>query len=215
MPISGEYFLELNSTIKTTNLLIFHQKQLISSIDLNLIPTCLVLASSEKSTSKKYKKSLVMQKFVLLGLESGLILIYSIEKAQLVLTLSGGHTNKVNDIKVINNTIYSAGSDGQIIAWDLLTGSLISKTKAQKSISKIAKSSNGKYLATADFDIKLWDLSSMKCIKTFTGHATLITELLFSMDDTIIVSSADQDRYVSIWNVKSGSTNVGCTFKLT
>ncbi|KAJ3222489.1 WD repeat-containing protein 43 [Clydaea vesicula] len=209
---SDDYWAQLQKSIKSNEIIVYQSQQLISRLDLNSeIPTCLTFHSIQQVKKVKGKKSTKLSKLLGVGLDSGDIIFFSVESASITFQLKNGHTNKVTDITIIGNTLYSCSLDGFVVEWDLNTNSQKSKFKAHsKSVKKIAKSYNEKFLLTADFDIKLWDVEKKTCLKTFNGHATDVTQLLFTVDDKLCISCADQDRYLSIWDVdvNGASTNV-------
>ena len=72
-------------------------------------------------------------------------------------------------------------------------------------INHIDISPNGKYFISAgyDSDIILWEESSHKKIRTFSGHAQQISSVFFSKNGKKIISSS-LDLTIKIWDVKSG-----------
>jgi U3 small nucleolar RNA-associated protein 5 len=59
-------------------------------------------------------------------------------------------------------------------------------------------------LAIGGYDIDLIDLKSMKSIKTLSGHATQINQLVFTKD--YLYSAATEDRFISQWELKTGAS---------
>ena len=56
--------------------------------------------------------------------------------------------------------------------------------------------------ASSDKTIKIWEVSSGKCMKTFSGHSSEIEFVVFSHDSTLL-SSVSDDANVKIWDVSS------------
>lgn len=51
-----------------------------------------------------------------------------------------------------------------------------------------------------DKEIKLWDLNSGRCIRTFKEHKDSVYCVTFSPDGTMIASASD-DSSIKIWNI--------------
>lgn len=80
---------------------------------------------------------------------------------------------------------------------------------------KLKLSHDERKLATAGHVITLWDARERKVIKKFSGHASPIRELAFSRQDDILVSIAEDDRYVNVWDAQSTNTNTTTLTVLT
>jgi WD40 repeat protein len=76
----------------------------------------------------------------------------------------------------------------------------------------------GSILVTGDCEVKLWDVESLALIKSFTGHATRVSQLVITHDGKYCLSAAVEDRYTSVWSLdpdaggKLSSSNVGGIF---
>ncbi|RUP43476.1 WD40-repeat-containing domain protein, partial [Jimgerdemannia flammicorona] len=145
-----------------------------------------------------------------LGLHNGSVAIYSLAQGSVVKTLSGSHTAPINDFVFTNDGCrgYSVAEDHHVVEWDVEEGREISNWKADiKSIKKIALSYGETKLLAAGHTIKMWDLDTRTVVKKFTGHASAITSIVFSANDTICASTAEHDRYINIWDCTLSSTN--------
>ncbi|KAJ3257590.1 WD repeat-containing protein 43 [Chytriomyces hyalinus] len=82
------------------------------------------------------------------------------------------------------------------------------------SVSSIAFNAKTSRIAVASTKMAIFDLDvaslSLSLVKTFTGHASPVNSLSFSHNDAHLVSSANQDRFISVWDAKpdSPSSNV-------
>jgi len=65
---------------------------------------------------------------------------------------------------------------------------------------------NGKYILTASVDalIKLWDVSTGKLIRTYTGHGNEVFQAHVHPDGNRIISSS-LDHQIKVWNLQTGS----------
>ncbi|CAG8727129.1 2507_t:CDS:2, partial [Dentiscutata heterogama] len=141
---------------------------------------------------KKKKLSSQIQQFskvIALGLQNGSIAIYSIAHGDIVKTLSGSHKLPINNFIFSKNgkKAYSCAEDTYIVEWDFERGDIISKWKVDSQTTKyiITLSHDETKLLSAGHTIKLWDLRSKQVLKSFTGHVSIITNIMFSASDDI------------------------------
>ncbi|CAJ0768902.1 16836_t:CDS:2 [Entrophospora sp. SA101] len=127
---------------------------------------------------------------IALGLQNGSIAFYSIAHGAIIKTLKGSHTLPINDFVFFTKEKkgYSCSDDSFIVEWDL------------EKFKEIG-------LLSTNNDIKLWDLETKKVIKTFTGHASIITNIIFSNDNKVCVSSAEHDRYINVWRCQNDNND--------
>ncbi|CAI2181067.1 2791_t:CDS:10 [Funneliformis geosporum] len=163
---------------------------------------------SPNKKKKPLPKSKQSIKVVALGSQNGTIVIYSTIHGSAIKTLSGSHTSPVNDFVFTKDGKrgYSCGEDMKIVEWDIDNEKVISNWNVDSQMTKfkLALSHDETKILTAGHTIKLWDLRSKQVLKTFTGHATRIGNILFSAKDEICISSAEHDRYINIWKVLDG-----------
>ncbi|KAG0039763.1 WD repeat-containing protein 43 [Gryganskiella cystojenkinii] len=161
-------------------------------------------ASSNGSSKKKRRASLGSSSPVLaLGHTNGHISIYSLAHGRVLHELAGSHTAKVNDFCFSSSGTrgFSAGEDGFVCEWDITQGTLMSKFQADnKAVKKIQISHDETMILTAGHSMKLWDMESRELIKNFTGHASAITNIVFSGNDKFLASTAEQDRFINLWD---------------
>ena len=116
----------------------------------------------------------------------------------------------------------TGSSDWTARLWDVQRGSCVRVFLGhQGSISTLAMSPDGRYLATAgkiivhllvyfnltvspgeDLAINLWDMGSGKRVKKMTGHTASIYSLAFSAESSTLLSGG-ADWTVRCWDVKN------------
>ncbi|BBN09989.1 U3 small nucleolar RNA-associated protein 5 [Marchantia polymorpha subsp. ruderalis] len=95
-------------------------------------------------------------------------------------------------------------------------GQVLEKFRAAKTaISCVAVSPDGGSLLTASSELKLFDLSSKKRIRKFTGHPAEVTALAFSQDGKYALSSSTGERQVSIWECEPNTSTTGAVLSLS
>ncbi|KAG0223148.1 WD repeat-containing protein 43 [Actinomortierella wolfii] len=85
----------------------------------------------------------------------------------------------------------------------------------QKAVKKIQLNHQETMILTAGHSMKLWNLETRDLIKTFTGHASAITNIIFSPDDTFVASTAEQDRFINLWDATRDNQQEGNITALT
>jgi WD40 repeat protein/serine/threonine protein kinase len=103
-------------------------------------------------------------------------------------------------------TLYSAGDDWSVRAWDMRTlGEIRSSTVHESLVSCLAISPDGQWLASGSYDnqIVVWwaqDLSVQAVLQGHTGH---IKSLAFSTDGRYLATGG-RDRKVRLWSIPDG-----------
>ncbi|KAI8373626.1 WD40-repeat-containing domain protein [Choanephora cucurbitarum] len=167
-------------------------------------------ASTVQAFKKKKSGVTSLSRVIGLGMHTGSIGLYSLAHGTIVKTLSGSHTTPITDF-VMNkdgSRGYSVAEDNMVVEWDIEEGKEIFKWKTDaKNVRRLKLSHNETKLATAGHTITLWDLSTHTVLKKFTGHASAIKEMAFSHQDDVLVSNAEDDRYVNVWDAQTTNTN--------
>ncbi|KAI7866027.1 WD40-repeat-containing domain protein [Spinellus fusiger] len=173
---------------------------------------------TENKANKKRRGITNVNKVVALGTHAGVVIMYSLVHGAIIKRLSGSHTLPVHDF-VLNKAGtrgYSLAQDNYIVEWDVDEEKEIRKWKADvKNAHKLKLSHDETRLATAGHTISLWDLATHTVIKKYTGHASCVTQLNFSHQNDILVSIAEDDRYVNVWDAQLTNDNTNNLTSLT
>jgi WD40 repeat protein len=141
------------------------------------------------------------------------IKIWNIKNGECEKTLKG-HSNWVNAIVILSNeTIASCSDDETVCIWKFRTffrsfrkTTLKGHTRSVDCIAKISiQSIDSKNLyllsGSSDKTIKLWDIDTAKCLRTFEGHEAPVVCLDSLTNERVLSSSAD--KTIKIWNVNN------------
>ncbi|KAG0346444.1 WD repeat-containing protein 43 [Podila humilis] len=92
----------------------------------------------------------------------------------------------------------------------------MSKFQAEtKSVKKVRLNHEETMILTAGHSMTLWDMESRETIKHFTGHASAITNVIFSANDKFLASTAEQDRFINLWDCTRENQQEGNITALT
>ncbi|XP_054790516.1 U3 small nucleolar RNA-associated protein 5-like, partial [Prosopis cineraria] len=178
--------------------------------------TCMKWLSLEKkgwSRKRKHTSSLLV-----LGTGSGDVLALDVSAGQLNWRIDDCHPGGVKAVSSSANgsCVYTAGADGMICKIDCKTGNLLEKFKASsKAISCMSVSSDGRTIATAAAQLKIFNCSDHKKIQKFFGHPGSVRCLVFTEDGKYILSSAVGERYVAIWRIDGAKKkSVSCVLAM-
>ncbi|KAJ3013905.1 WD repeat-containing protein 43 [Thoreauomyces humboldtii] len=145
-------------------------------------------------------------KAVAVGLSNGQVHLFGLLRRESFATLEGAHVGSVTGFVfgMDENRGYSSGSDGILVEWDLSTATKLRTFAHGSPVTALAVSSNQRHCLTAGADaIKLWDLTTGMCIKTYVGHGGFdVTVLQFGVDDEIFFSATSDDSCVHAWSTE-------------
>ncbi|WJX21327.1 hypothetical protein P8452_10775 [Trifolium repens] len=161
--------------------------------------TCIKWLSFQTKRKRKHSTSLLV-----LGTGSGDVLALDVSAGQLSWKINDCHPGGVRAISSLANgsSFYTAGADGMICTIDFTTGNLLNKFKASsKAISCISVSPDGKKVATAAAQLKIFNCSNEKKIQKFSGHPGSVRCMVFTEDGKYILSSAVGERNIAVWRL--------------
>lgn len=161
--------------------------------------------SSAKKGKKKRRGSLLA-----LGTGAGDVLGLDTTMGQLRWRANDCHQGGVRAVSFATNgrVLYSTGADGRVCELDCETGHFNEKVKAsKKAVSCLANSSDGRSLATASGELKVFDLLDGKKLQKFTGHPNSVRAMLFTENGKYIISSAAGERHVTMWKCDGSNGN--------
>ncbi|CAI9290878.1 unnamed protein product [Lactuca saligna] len=170
--------------------------------------TCMKWLSLEKKKKRKLRNSLLI-----LGTGGGDVLGLDVSAGQLKWRVSDCHPGGVTAVSFPTNgsCVYTAGVDGMICELDSITGNLLAKFKAStKAISSMSVSPDGKVLATAAAQLKIFSCSDRKKMQKFSGHPGAVRCMTFSDEGKYVISSASGERYIAIWEVDGSKKKSSC-----
>ncbi|KAL2634137.1 hypothetical protein R1flu_005616 [Riccia fluitans] len=149
--------------------------------------------------------------FAVLGTEGGFIERFNLQSGQSrgtygdpSLAGSPAHAGAVTGLAcdATNSLMLSVGHEGNIKVWDFKGKKLKSKIDVGSPPVKIAHhSGNGLFaVAAVDKSIRLYDVVADRLVRVFSGHGDRITDICFSEDGKLLISSS-MDETVRVWDV--------------
>lgn len=96
----------------------------------------------------------------------------------------------------------SKASTGSILYWSWNKPQVEVKSFPEEPIKPLVSNSEGTYLVGggASGDIYLWEVATGKLLKKWNGHYRAVSCLLFSDDESLLISGSD-DGYVRVWSL--------------
>ncbi|KAJ2850578.1 Small subunit (SSU) processome component [Coemansia brasiliensis] len=157
-------------------------------------------AKTEKQR-KKTKSTGTSQVVVAVGLQSGLILLFSPARNSVVKTLEGAHTNEVSSMVFASDMLFSLDSSGTVVQWDISTGKALKQLKTEMAMAhELLVSSDAQRVVVASHRIEMWDMTRQSRLQSWPGHTSTIHSLLWAADEAALVSAAESDRHVHVWD---------------
>lgn len=143
-------------------------------------------------------------KYFVSGGQDKTVRLWDVEQGSSLKTFSG-HKDFVTSVVMqqIKSKTYSSSADGQIFCWDNPTGDLVRTFNGHKvSFKTIKFSPNGEILAVGEENgrIRLLRTDSLREIGELYRHTSLISDLEFSPDGSVLYSTSWDSTYRS-WDI--------------
>ncbi|KAK4380078.1 hypothetical protein RND71_001940 [Anisodus tanguticus] len=202
--VKGQVQTEFADIVSTETASMFTKPGGHLSMDYN----CMKWLPCDRKKKRKLGTSLLV-----LGTCSGDVLALDVSAGHLKWRFSDCHPGGVNAISFPSHGsfIYTTGADGLICKIDSMSGNLLHKFKAStKAISSLSISSDGKILATATSQLKIFTCLDDKKLQKFSGHPGAVRCMVFSEDGRHVLSSAVGDRHVAVWKLDGSKKKSAC-----
>ena len=125
-----------------------------------------------------------------------------------LITTLNSHTNRVNDIEILDSQfIASASVDKKVIIWDLTgSGSLKYSLSGHVNYVSCLKLISSTLLASTSHDkaIRIWNWNTGSLVRTLTGHTSWIWKSLDIFSGNVLISGSG-DMSIKFWNITNGS----------
>ena len=108
-------------------------------------------------------------------------------------------------VDAANRFIYSGSIDGTINVWRFADGALADTLHLGCAVNQLQLHPENNLLAVSSDDLclRIFDVSTRQLAREFRGHSARITDLAFSPDGRLLVSSS-VDATVRTWDLPSG-----------
>ncbi|KAI3469334.1 hypothetical protein Pfo_025997 [Paulownia fortunei] len=172
--------------------------------------TCMKWLSLDKKKKRKLGSSLLV-----LGTGGGDVLALDVSAGQLKWRVNNCHPGGVSAVSfpIHGSHIYTAGADGMVCEIDSMSGNLLNKFSAtSRAISSLAVSPDGKMIATAAAQLKIFNCSNHKKLRKFSGHPGPVRCMVFSEDGAYVLSSALGERYIAVWKIDGSKKKSASAF---
>ncbi len=151
-------------------------------------------------------------KYIVSGGNDNTIKIWDITTGKCLNTIKS-ISSWINSISISPDGKYiiSGAGDRKIQIIDLLSAKDINTLSVTGDVNSITIDLDKKYIITEylkrdtnNYDIKILDIESCKCLKILKGHKNLVQYVIISSDSKYIVSGSN-DKTIKIWDYNTGN----------
>lgn len=131
--------------------------------------------------------------------------LWDVATLQEIRTLPG-HFNDVNTIVFSpDGKVVATDSSSELFIWDTSSGVKLQVFRANNNeICTFSPDAKSVFSGTIDSEIKQWEISSGKELRSFKGHKRAPLSLTFSSDRELMASGST-DNTIKIWNAETGT----------
>jgi len=164
--------------------------------------------------------------YVLSGSYEGTLKLWDVATG-ICLRTFGGNTAGISSVCISPDGRYalSGSYDGFLSVWEISTGFCLHSFRGHKAgVNSVCMNLDGRYALSgageqgnrresptqhslnrgSDKTLKLWDIATGRCIRTFAGHTSGVTSVCISPDRQYALSGS-YDKTLKLWEVKTGS----------
>ena len=144
-------------------------------------------------------------KVVVNGCSDGPVLLWDVEKREILPELSVQHDSRVTDVEFTpdGRFLLTVSHDGTLRRWNVATGEELEVMHAEKEITSLSILPGGKTVLTGGQEsMQLWDLESGSRLREFPLKGR-ITSMDVTADGARAVTG-ERNGYVRVWNLEKG-----------
>ncbi|CAE6518121.1 unnamed protein product [Rhizoctonia solani] len=151
-----------------------------------------------------YTHPLTRQQHLLTGSRDCTILEWDLCTRRPVRCFKGAHFGSVLNLAISGDWMVTGGSDGQVVVWNLITGSVHkARRDTEDSVLCVRASSKTIVACGKDRHLRIYSLPDLRLVHILMSHRAAVNALSLSPDGLFVIS-ASGDRSVRIWDTVTG-----------
>ncbi|KAG8730002.1 hypothetical protein FRC12_020575 [Ceratobasidium sp. 428] len=144
------------------------------------------------------------QQHLLTGSRDCTILEWDLRMARPVRCFKDAHFGSVLNLAVAGKWMVTGGSDGQVVVWNLVEGTVhTSRRDTEDSVLCVRASARTVVACGKDRHLRIYSLPGLQLTHTLMSHRAAVNALSLSPDGLFVIS-ASGDRSVRIWDTITG-----------